>query len=138
MKEGWLCDLHLEHADVAVADVDDARVLARAVDDSRALGRQLAQVQARRLVRAMLVPHRRDDAEFGEGRRPADQRDEARIFVGFEPMRDGELFVDLGFGVAQRLRSFGLRGTRLGNSLGASGSQARGSRDLSFRDKRPR
>ena len=59
-------------------------------------------MKARRLVRAMLVPHRRYDAEFGEGRRPANQLDEPRIFVGFEPVRDGELFVDLRFGFAQR------------------------------------
>ena len=49
----------------------------------------------------MLVPHRRDDPEFGEGRGPADQRDQPRVFVGFQAMRDGELFVDLGFGFAQ-------------------------------------
>ena len=43
---GMVVALHLEDADVAIADVDDARVLARPVDDMRALGRQLAQVQA--------------------------------------------------------------------------------------------
>ena len=101
-ERGMVVALHLEHADVAIADVDDARVLARTVDDLRALGRQLAQVQAGRLVRAMLVPHRRDDAEFGEGRRPADELDEARVFVRFEPVRDGERLVDLGFFGAQR------------------------------------
>ena len=37
--------------------------------------------------------------------RPADQRDEARIFVGLQPMRDGERLVDLGFCGAQRLGS---------------------------------
>src|SRR6202035_2990553 len=88
--------------DVAVSDVNHARVLARPVDDMRALGWQLAQMKARRLIRAMLVPHRRDDAELGEGRRPADQRDEPRIFVGLKAMRDGERLVDLGFGFAQR------------------------------------
>jgi hypothetical protein len=56
----------------------------------------------------MLVPHRRDDAEFGEGRRPADQRDEPRVFVRLEPMRDGERFVDLRFGFAQRPSAFSL------------------------------
>ena len=110
---GMVVALHLEHADVAIADVDHARVLARPIDDMRALGRQLAQVKARRLVRAMLVPHRRDDAEFGEARRPADQRDEPRIFVGLEAMRDGERLVDLGFGFAQRPAVF-----RSGETLG--------------------
>ncbi len=110
-ERGMVVRLHLEHADVAIADVDHARVLARSVDDMRALGRQLAQVKARRLVRAMLVPHRRDDAEFGESRGAADQRDEARVFVGFQPMRDRELFVDLRFFGVQRasLRACGVR-----------------------------
>jgi hypothetical protein len=101
--------LHLEDADVAVANVDHAGVFARPVDDMRALGRELAQMKARRLIGAMLVPHRRDDAELGEGRRPANQRDEPRIFVGFEPMRDRERFVDLGFGFAQRAVSLDRR-----------------------------
>ena len=39
---GMVVALHLEHADVAIADVDHARVLARPVDDVRARGRQLA------------------------------------------------------------------------------------------------
>ena len=43
----------------------------------------------------MLVPHRRDDAELGEGGRPADQGDEARVFVGLQSMGDSEPLVDL-------------------------------------------
>ena len=109
-ERGMVVALHLEDADVAVANVDHARVLARPIDDMGALGRQLAQVKARRLVRAMLVPHRRDDAEFGEGRGPADQRDEPRIFVRFQPMRDGERFVDLRFGFGQRPAVFQFKG----------------------------
>ncbi len=54
--------LHLEEAQLPVADVDHPGS-GRALDDLRPLGRQLAQVKARGLVRAMLVPHRRDDAE---------------------------------------------------------------------------
>jgi len=45
----------------------------------------------------MLVPHRRDDAEFGERGRAADQGDEALIFVRFQAMRDGKGLVDDGF-----------------------------------------
>ena len=56
----------------------------------------------------MLVPHRRDDAELGKGRRPADQRDKARIFVRLKPMRDSERFVDLRFDFAQRTSAFSL------------------------------
>jgi hypothetical protein len=51
----------------------------------------------------MLVPHGRDDAELGEGWGAADQRDEPRIFVRLEAMRDSERFVDLRFGFAQDL-----------------------------------
>jgi hypothetical protein len=40
----------------------------------------------------MLVPHGRDDAELGEGWGAADQRDEPRIFVRLEAMRDSERF----------------------------------------------
>jgi hypothetical protein len=54
----------------------------------------------------MLVPHCRDDAEFGEGRRPPDQLDEPRVFVGLQAMRDRERFVDVRFGFAQGLAVF--------------------------------
>ncbi len=76
----------------------------------------------------MLVPHRRDDAEFGEGRGPADQRDEARVFVGLQAMRDGERLVDLGFRGAQRLRL----SLKLGNDarpIALSGDESKPQRD---------
>ncbi len=69
--------LHLEHASQAVADVDDAGVLARALDHPRALGRQRAQMDLGRLVRAVLVPHRRKDAELGQ--RSARARSDSRM-----------------------------------------------------------
>ena len=64
--------LHLEDDREAVADVDDAGVLARALDDARARGRQVAQVDARRLVRAVLAPHhaRRRRARCRSASRP--------------------------------------------------------------------
>ena len=123
--------LHLEDANVAIADVDHARVLARPMDDMGALSRQLAQVEARGLVRAMLVPHRRDDAEFGEGWDAADQRDETRIFVRLEAMGDGELFVDLGFGFAQVLGFFHSGGDSRPLALSKSLLQ-RGRKELSY------
>ena len=49
----------------------------------------------------MLGPHGGDDAELGESGVAADQRDEARVFLGFEAMSDGERLVDLGFRGAQ-------------------------------------
>src|SRR5438477_12119900 len=58
--------LHLEDHGEAVADVDDAGVFPWPLDHPGRLGRQPAQVNSRRLVRAMLVPHRREDSEFSE------------------------------------------------------------------------
>jgi hypothetical protein len=45
----------------------------------------------------MLVPHRRHDSEFGKRRRAPDERDEALIFRRFQPVLDGQSFIDLGF-----------------------------------------
>src|ERR1700756_4551435 len=58
--------LHLEDAGLAVADIDDAGVFAWALDDPRGLGRQFAEMYSRGFIRAVLVPHRRDDPEFGK------------------------------------------------------------------------
>ena len=45
----------------------------------------------------MLVPHRREDAELGEGRDPPDQLQDSLIFVGLEPVSGDEFRGDLGF-----------------------------------------
>ena len=91
MKLGMVVALHLEDAGDAVADVDDAGVLAGPLDDPGRLGRQAAQMQPRGFVGAMLVPHRREDAELGEGRRAADQsRRGALIFVRLEAVLGDE------------------------------------------------
>src|SRR5580704_3193227 len=57
--------LHLEHYGEAVADRDHAGVLARSLDHPGGLGRQGLEMDFRGLVRAVLVPHRRKDAELG-------------------------------------------------------------------------
>ena len=57
---------HLEDGGLAVADVDDAGILARALDHPRRLGRQLLQMDARGFVGAVLAPHHREDAELGQ------------------------------------------------------------------------
>ncbi len=95
--------LHLEHGRKPVADVDDAGVLARALDHPRRLGRQRAQVDLRGFIGAVLVPHRREDAELGKARGAADELAQARIFVGLEPV-----------GRHQRGGDLGLRGFRGG------------------------
>ena len=89
--------LHLEDTGLAVADIDHAGVLAGALDHPRRPSGQLAQVRSRRFVRAVLVPHRRHDSEFGKRRRAPDQRDEALIFRRFQPVLDGQSFIDPGF-----------------------------------------
>ena len=79
-----------------VADVDDARVLARAADHLRAGGGQGAQPLLRGLVGAVLVPHRREDAELGQRGGAADQLENARVLLGLQPVRRDELGRDLG------------------------------------------
>ena len=88
--------LHLEHAGKPVADVDDAGILARSLDYPGRLGRQGAQMHLRGLVRAMLVPHRREDAELGDGRLAADQLEDALVFVRLEAMFGNEFGGDFG------------------------------------------
>ena len=69
---------HLEDDGLSVADIDDAGILARPLDDALAGGRQGAQPLLGALVRAVLVPHRREDAELGIGRHRG--RSGSRIF----------------------------------------------------------
>src|SRR5262249_37749530 len=78
-----------------VADVDDAGVLARALYDPRRRGREPAQVHFRRFVRAVFVPHRREDAELGDARHAADERENALIFLGREAVGGDQIGGDL-------------------------------------------
>ena len=64
-KTGMIVRFDLERDRVSAADVDDARVLARPHQHAIALGRQLLQMDARALIRAVLAPHHREDAGFG-------------------------------------------------------------------------
>ena len=116
--------LHLEDAREPIADVDHAGVLARPLDHMGALGRQTAQMQAGGLVGAVLVPHRRDDAELGEGRRAVDELDETGVFVWFQSMRDRQRLVDFRLVSVQRRLSLTCGEVRPRNSPGRRGSQA--------------
>ena len=84
MNDGWLCDSILKTAAQAVADVDGAGVLAGPLQHARPVGRQRLQVHARALVAAVLGPHHREDAELGEVRLAAEERDDALVLVGRE------------------------------------------------------
>src|SRR5829696_1951568 len=92
---GVVVALHLEHAGKPVADVDHAGILARALDDPWRIGGKPAQMEAGRFVGAVLVPHRRDDAELGQGRRAADEADETLVLVGLEAVLLDEFGRDL-------------------------------------------
>src|SRR5262249_42319468 len=60
---------HLEDDRLAVANIDDAGVLTRSLDHPRRRRRQLAQMDTRGLVGAVLAPHDGEDAELGQVRR---------------------------------------------------------------------
>src|SRR5712675_2112211 len=52
-------------------------------------------MQPRRLVRAVLVPHRRENPELGETRHPPNQLEDALIFVRLQPVAGDEFGGDL-------------------------------------------
>jgi hypothetical protein len=56
--------LDLERDRFAVAEVDDARVLAGALEHARRVGRESLQEQCRVLVAAVLRPEQREDGEL--------------------------------------------------------------------------
>ena len=56
--------LDLERDRLAVAEIDDARVLARALEHARRVGREALQEQRRVLVAAVLGPEQREDREL--------------------------------------------------------------------------
>ena len=89
--------LHLEDHGLTVADIDHAGILAGALDHPGRLGRQPAQMDAGGFVRAVLVPHRREDAELGEGRHAPDQFEDALILVRLQSVGGDKLGGDLRF-----------------------------------------
>src|SRR4029077_18603345 len=78
--------LPFEHDGEPIADIDDAGVFARSLDHPRRLGWQRAQMNFRRFIRAMFVPHRRENTELGEAWCPAEKFDDALVFRWREPM----------------------------------------------------
>src|SRR5579864_2897294 len=57
----------LEGAGPSVANVDDARVLARPLHHASAARREALQMHARRFVGAVLAPHHAENAQLGDG-----------------------------------------------------------------------
>ena len=88
---GVIVAFHLKDGDQALADVDNARVLARALDHPRRFGRELAQVGARGFVGAVLAPHHRKDPKLHEVGVPAQDRRDALVLVGGETVLRDDL-----------------------------------------------
>ena len=88
--------LHLENRRLTIANVDDARILPRAANHPLGLGRQLLEVQARALVRAMLAPHHGEDAQFEQIGLAAQRVQHALVFLGAQPVLFDDFGGDLG------------------------------------------
>jgi hypothetical protein len=95
-ERGVVVALDLEDDRLAVADIDDPGILAGTADDARTAGRQAAQPHLGRFVRAMLAPHRREDAQFGQVRGAPEDRAGAGEFVGAQPVLGRQFGRDIG------------------------------------------
>src|ERR1019366_426179 len=80
-KAGMVVGFDLERNHVAAADIDDPRVLAGPLYHQFAARRQLLQVQAGALVRAVLAPHHRKYAQLGVARFAAEDIDDLAVFL---------------------------------------------------------
>ena len=113
---GVVVALHLEADRLTVADVDDPGVLAGPLKDARTLRGEGLEVDARALVRAVLRPHDREDAELGYVGLAPHHLYDALVLVGGDPVllddRGGYfriLWVCALHGVAAALRHENLR-----------------------------
>ena len=105
---GVVVALHLEDAGKPVADVDDTGVFPRPLNDPGRLGGKSAQMFPRGFVGAMLVPHRRENAELGKvGVRPMRARMRA-YSSGFSPCAaavgssvQGDLWVSVAYALSR-------------------------------------
>ena len=78
--------LHLEDDRQAVADVDDARVLARSDEHALAGGRQAPEQRTRVLVGAMLGPHGAEHAELDLVGNAAERLDDEPVLRFGQPV----------------------------------------------------
>jgi hypothetical protein len=87
--------LNLEGDCLALAEVDDARVLAGALEDARPARREAAQERRGVLVRAVLGPEEREDCELEVVRLAAEQlADTVELPVGQPECAVQRLFSD--------------------------------------------
>src|SRR5579863_6762802 len=76
-----------EGAGPAIANLDDARVFARALHNATAARRQPLQMHAGRFVGTVLAPHHAENAEFGDSRlASAEKLFDFLVFVRGEAM----------------------------------------------------
>jgi hypothetical protein len=88
--------LDLERDRLAAAEIDDARVLARALQDALALAREPLQQQRRVLVPAVLRPQQREDRQLEMVRVAVEQlADTVELPVGETERAVERLFRDL-------------------------------------------
>ena len=94
--EGWLCDSTLKATANAVAEVEDAGVLARALQHALAARGQPAEQRGGVLVAAVLRPEEREDGELEVVRVAAEELpDSIRLPVGETEGPMERLFRDL-------------------------------------------
>ncbi len=94
-ERGVVVALDLEDHRVAVTDIDDPGILPGAADDARPAGRQGAEPHLRRFVRAVLAPHRGDDAGLGQVRSAAEDRASALELLAGEAQLGSEFGGDV-------------------------------------------
>ena len=88
---------HLEHDRLAIPNIDNTCILARAADDLRAFRWQGAQPFFRRFVGTVFVPHGRENTELGERGRAAHDPQDFLVFIWRQPVGGDQVFGDLGF-----------------------------------------
>src|SRR5215469_11825011 len=97
--------LDLKGTRPAIPNIDDARVLSRSLNDAAAACGQALEMNARRLVGAVLAPHHAEDSEFGERWLAAKKLQDLLVFV----WRDSVIFQELGCDLAGGRYSLGVR-----------------------------
>ena len=85
-ETGVVVRFDLERDRQAVADVDDAGVLARPLQHHACLGGQLLQMHARAFVGTVLAPHHAENAELGVAGLATQQAQDFFVFSGRELM----------------------------------------------------
>lgn len=88
--------LHFENGRQTVADIDHAGVFAGPANNPRCFGRQRPEPFLGRFIRAVLAPHHREDAQFGEVRHSTENLHRAGEFVRRQAMLGGQFDGDVG------------------------------------------